>query len=133
MNQRNPRPVCGHSFTRFLSSALAALLLTAVSAAAQAEKINLNTADAETLQYIPGIGPSKSADIVRLREETGGFKVMEDLLAVPGIGAKTLLDLKKFGALDSGVSTLTEEMQANPPSKAVSGTGGSSTEANTSG
>ncbi len=151
MNQTTTLPVVGRNFTRFTGftgfiglprlprltrfagffrGALAAcvLLLSAVSGAALAETettnlINLNTADAETLQYIPGIGPGKSADIVRVREETGGFKIMEDLLAVPGIGEKTLEDIKKFGSLDSGVSALTEEMQANPPRKESAASG----------
>ena len=99
---------------------LAALLLTAFSGAALAETVNLNTADAEALQYIPGIGPGKAEDIIRVREETGGFKTMEDLLAVPGIGAKTLETIQEFGSLDSGVSTLTEEMAENPPTRAKS-------------
>ncbi|MDD9874858.1 MAG: helix-hairpin-helix domain-containing protein [Gammaproteobacteria bacterium] len=84
-------------------------------------KVNLNTANADALQYIPGIGPGKSADIIRFRQETGGFKAMEDLLAIPGIGEKTLIDIAKFGSLDSGVSELTEEMAANPPTRASSG------------
>ncbi len=113
MNHRN-------NFVRFFQYALTALMLSAFSGAALAEKVNLNTANAEALQYIPGIGPGKSAEIIRIRQETGGFKTIEDLLAVPGIGEKTLLDIRKFGALDSGVSTLTEEMEANPPGKTAS-------------
>lgn len=120
MNQRNAAPATGRNFARFFQYAVAALMLGVFSGAALAEKINLNTANAEALQYIPGIGPSKSAEIIRVREETGGFKAMDDLLAVPGIGAKILIDVKKFGALDGGVSALTEEMEANPPSKEVS-------------
>ncbi len=115
MNQRNATLVTGRNFVRFFQGALTALMLVAFSGAALAEKINLNTAVTEALQYIPGIGPGKAAEIIRVREETGGFKTIEDLLAVPGIGEKTLLDIKQHGALDSGVSILTEEMIANPP------------------
>ena len=117
MNQRNNLLAFGRNFTRFFQYALAALMLTALSGAALAEKVNLNTADAQALQYIPGIGPGKSADIIRVREEIDGFKVIEDLLVVPGIGEKTLIDIKRFGSLDSGVETLTEEMEANPPTR----------------
>lgn len=129
MKQSHTPPACGrHPFFRFASAALAGLMLatlagvTAAQEAAQemTPKVNLNTANAEALQYIPGIGPGKSADIIRFRQETGGFKAIEDLLAIPGIGEKTLLDIARFGSLDSGVSELTEEMAANPPTRASS-------------
>ena len=120
MSQRNTASAVGRNLVRFFQFALAALMLSAFSGAALAEKVNLNTADAEALQYIPGIGPGKSAEIIRVRKAVGGFKTMEDVLAVPGIGEKTLIDIRKFGALNSGVSTLTEEMANNPPRKEVS-------------
>ncbi len=52
------------------------------------EKINLNTADAETLQLLDGIGPALSSAIIDYREEYGPFRSIEDLLLVPGIGEK---------------------------------------------
>lgn len=54
------------------------------------DAINLNTADAETLATLPGIGESKAAAIVAYREANGGFRQVEDLLKVEGIGQKTL-------------------------------------------
>ena len=117
MYQRNTAST-GRTVTGFFQVALATLMLVAFSGAALAEKVNLNTADAETLQYIPGIGPGKSVEIIRVREEIGGFRSMQDLLAVPGIGEKTLNDIREFGALNSGVSTLTEDMENNPAKRA---------------
>lgn len=102
-------------YTSFLRYVLAVLIMTAFSSNALAEKINLNSADAEALEYIPGIGPAKSKEIIALRSESNGFKSVEDLLAVPGIGQKTLQVIMQHGALDDGVSTLTEEMRQNPP------------------
>lgn len=81
----------------------------------RAPKININTANAEALQYIPGIGPKKAADILALREQIGSFKMWEDLLGVSGIGERTLLMIKKYSELNRGVAELTEEMAANPP------------------
>ncbi|WP_232843431.1 helix-hairpin-helix domain-containing protein [Sporosarcina beigongshangi] len=52
-------------------------------------KININTADAEQLMTIPGIGPSKAAAIIQYREEQGLFKMPESLMDVSGIGQKT--------------------------------------------
>lgn len=50
--------------------------------------LNLNTADAESLQELPGIGPALASRIVAYRWEHGPFQTVEDLLRVPGIGPK---------------------------------------------
>ena len=52
-------------------------------------KININTADAQQLMTIPGIGPSKAAAIIQYREDHGLFKMPESLMDVSGIGQKT--------------------------------------------
>jgi competence protein ComEA len=49
---------------------------------------DVNTAELETLQTLPGIGPALAARIVAYREEYGPFLAVEDLLQVPGIGPK---------------------------------------------
>lgn len=54
------------------------------------EKININTADAETLQALPGIGEKRAADIVADREEKGPYHYPEDLTRVKSIGEETL-------------------------------------------
>lgn len=119
MQYSNTLSVRGPNLAWFFQIALCTLMLAAFSGTAFAEKINLNTANAEALQYIPGIGASKAAAIIRIRKETGGFRTMEDLLAVPGVGKKLLVQLKANGSLHQGVSTLTKEMQANPPRRAT--------------
>ncbi len=50
--------------------------------------LDLNSADAEALQGLPGIGPTLAARIVADREAQGPFQRAEDLLRVPGIGPK---------------------------------------------
>lgn len=62
--------------------------------AAGGEKINLNTATAEQLQKLDGIGETKSKAIIDYREKHGGFKRIEDVLAVKGIGDKTYAGFK---------------------------------------
>jgi comEA protein len=52
--------------------------------------IDLNTADAKTLETLPGIGPSKSAAIIQYREQNGPFPTVDALTNVKGIGVKTV-------------------------------------------
>ena len=50
------------------------------------DKININTASAEELDTLPGIGEQRAADIVADRAANGPFRIPEDLTRVPGIG-----------------------------------------------
>jgi competence protein ComEA len=56
--------------------------------------IPLNTATAEELDILPGIGPKTAQAIVEFREKNGNFTSPDDLLQVPGIGPKKLAALK---------------------------------------
>ena len=55
-------------------------------AGALAGKVQINSADAEELASLPGIGPVRAEAIMRYREANGPFSSAEDLLAVSGIG-----------------------------------------------
>ncbi len=97
--------------TRALISALAlGLALGAASAPAfAAEKVsgvvNVNTASAEQLSLLPGIGAARAREIVAARQKQGGFKRVEDLLAIKGIGEASLAKLRPYVALQ-GDTTL---------------------------
>ena len=58
------------------------------------EGVRLNTASAEELEAIPGVGPVLAARIVSHRRENGPFAVVEDLLDVAGIGEAKLAALR---------------------------------------
>ena len=57
-------------------------------------RIDLNTADAETLMTLPGIGESKASRIIAWREQYGPFRSAEDLMRIPGIKQSTYNQLK---------------------------------------
>lgn len=57
-------------------------------------KININTADVETLQALDGIGEAKAKAIVEYRKKHGNFKKAADLTKVSGIGEATLNNIK---------------------------------------
>ncbi|GIU92288.1 MAG: competence protein ComEA [Acidimicrobiia bacterium] len=57
-------------------------------------RIAVNRATAEELERLPGVGPVLASRIVSHREENGPFRTPEDLLAVPGIGERTLENLR---------------------------------------
>lgn len=57
-------------------------------------KVNINTATAEELDTLPGIGPAYAERIISYREEHGSFSSIEELQEVSGIGPKTFEKLK---------------------------------------
>jgi competence protein ComEA len=89
--------------TNVLPCLLAGLLLTApiahadsrqAQAAPRAATIDLNSATVADLETLPGIGRRTAERIVEHRQKAGGFKKIEELMNVKGIGEKSFLRLK---------------------------------------
>ena len=66
----------------------------AAAAAPAKAAINLNTATVDQLETLPGIGRKTAERIIEYRTKTGGFKRIEELMNVKGIGEKSFLKLK---------------------------------------
>ena len=58
--------------------------------------VNVNTANSEQLQQVPGIGPATASKILQMRKTYGPFKSVDDLLAIRGLGAKRLEKMRKY-------------------------------------
>lgn len=58
--------------------------------------LDLNTASQADLETLPGIGPSKAADIIAYREQVGQFETVDDLINVPGIGPTIFDSVREY-------------------------------------
>ena len=56
----------------------------------------MNTATAEELQLLPGIGAARADALIELRKQRGGFKSLEQLKEVKGIGDASLERLRPY-------------------------------------
>ena len=76
---------------KLLYTLLISLVLTFGSMVTMAAPVDINQADARSLEKnLSGIGAKKAKAIVVYRKKNGNFKTMDDLLKVKGIGKKTL-------------------------------------------
>jgi comEA protein len=72
-------------------------LTTAVgSHAAGGTPVNINYADSEELQTLPGIGEVRALAIIAYREEHGGFLYVEELMEVSGIGPALFENIRDY-------------------------------------
>lgn len=68
-----------------------------VSRSDRTETINVNTATAQELaDFLPGVGTVKAESIVAYREAIGGFKSVDELIEVSGIGESTLEKIRDY-------------------------------------
>ncbi len=84
---------------------------TTATAAEQASgsTININTATATELAYLPGVGPSKAEAIIKYRKGHP-FKKVEQIMRVKGIGRKSFKTMKPFIRID-GTTTVKKKVK----------------------
>jgi competence ComEA-like helix-hairpin-helix protein len=83
--------------------------------------VNINTATAEELQQVPGIGPVTAEKIVQMRKSYGTFKSVDDLLSIRGFGKKRLDKMRKYLTVSKSISTNRAprpNISASPPKNA---------------
>src|SRR5579864_4263189 len=106
-------------FQPLLFCACSALFLVVSAFAAPATKkpplkpININTANSEELQQVPGIGPVTAEKILQMRKSYGAFKSVDDLLAIKGLGKKRLEKMRKY--LTVGKASASKQPPKSPP------------------
>ena len=92
MNESLPRATPARGPLRTRSRLAAGLALAAglvVMVPAVAGPVNVNTADARTLQKeLVGVGPAKAQAIVAARDKNGPFKSLDEVARVKGVGKK---------------------------------------------
>lgn len=88
--------------------AASALSLALMGSAFAAEKVNVNTADAATLdRVLVNVGPTKAEAIVAYRKAHGPFRSAEQLAQVDGIGLKTVEKNREMIVIGGGIAAPT--------------------------
>jgi competence protein ComEA len=96
--------ICNTRYGRVLSLALLTAFGLVLAGSSLAENtsprlvgtVNINTATPEQLELLPGIGESRANAVVAIRKQRGGFKSVDELTEVKGIGEVALERLRPF-------------------------------------
>lgn len=83
--------------------------------------VNINTANSDELQQVPGIGPATAEKILQMRKSYGAFKSVDDLLSIRGIGKKRLEKMRKYLTVSKAVATNKPACVGCARAKAVQG------------
>ena len=106
-----------------LISGLALLVFCAAANAGKhppSKPIDLNIANVKELQELPGVGPVTAQRIIDLREKSGRFHRVEDLLAVRGISQKKLDAMRPYVTVVGPPPTASPSQKNNAPPKKAS-------------
>lgn len=68
-------------------------------------RLDLNRATADDLELLPGVGPALARRIVAERQRRGGFRSVDEVTRVKGIGSRTLARLQPLLRVDAGAAS----------------------------
>jgi competence protein ComEA len=96
--------ICNMRCGRVLALALLTAFGLALAGSSLAEEapprlvgaVNINTATPEQLELLPGIGEARAKAVIAMRKQRGGFKTVDELTEVKGIGEAALERLRPF-------------------------------------
>jgi competence ComEA-like helix-hairpin-helix protein len=98
-----------------------ALIFLAIGASAEkhppSKPIDLNVANVKELQELPGVGPVTAQRIIDMRQKSGHFKRVEDLLAVRGISPKKLDAMRPYVSVTVPPPSVPPAQKSGPPAK----------------
>jgi competence protein ComEA len=101
------------------SLALTAAFAGLAHAGGTIEKVNINSADAATLdRVLDGVGPSKAEAIVAYRKSNGAFRSIEQLASVKGIGLSTVERNRERILVGGGAAPAAKAAPAKPAAPA---------------
>ena len=106
-----------------IGAVMVGIVSLALCATARAEKhpparpIDLNLANAKELQELPGVGPVTAQRIISMREKSGRFKRVEDLLAIRGISQKKLDAMRPYVTVSAPPLATPPALKSAPPAK----------------
>lgn len=75
--------------------------------------LNINTAEIEQLEIIPGVTPNLLQEIIRYRKQKGAFSSIEELLAVPGMDEDTFNNIREFVMIPNAKQPLIKRTRFN--------------------
>jgi len=99
------------------------MVLACAALAAQkkppSKPIDLNVANVKELQELPGVGQVTAQRIIDMRQKSGRFRRVEDLLAVRGISQNKLDALRPYVTISSPAAVLPAKKSSPPAKKAT--------------
>jgi competence ComEA-like helix-hairpin-helix protein len=108
--------------SKFAGSTLVLVLLCAALHAQKtppSKPIDLNVANVKELQELPGVGQVTAQRIIDMRQKSGRFRRVEDLLAIRGISQKKLDALRPYVTVASSPAAPSPQKSNSPAKKAT--------------
>jgi competence ComEA-like helix-hairpin-helix protein len=103
----------------FFAAILVLFSIAALHAQKQppAKPIDLNIANVKELRELPGVGAVTAQRIIDMRQKSGRFKRVEDLLAIRGISQKKLDAMRPYVTLGTPPAIPPAQKKSSPPTK----------------